>query len=77
MTADGKQLIGLGTDVGGMAMCYRTRPVRKAGLPTDRDAVAKLWPTWDDYIDDRQAVQGQEHRARSSSTRPPTPTTRS
>ena len=31
---DGK-VIGLGTDVGGMAMCYRTRPVRE-GRPADR-----------------------------------------
>ncbi|WP_200210824.1 ABC transporter substrate-binding protein [Micromonospora coerulea] len=50
LTADGKQLIGLGTDVGGMAMCYRKDLFAKAGLPTDRDAVSKLWPTWSDYI---------------------------
>ena len=48
-TADGKML-GLGTDVGSMAMCYRTDLFKEAGLPTDRDAVGKLWPTWDDYI---------------------------
>jgi cellobiose transport system substrate-binding protein len=48
-TADGK-VIGLGTDVGSLAMCYRTDLFAKAGLPTDRDAVSKLWPTWDDYI---------------------------
>ncbi|MEU1685891.1 ABC transporter substrate-binding protein [Micromonospora sp. NPDC005707] len=50
LTADGKQLIGLGTDVGGMAMCYRKDLFAKAGLPTDREAVSKLWPTWSDYI---------------------------
>ncbi|MET7966676.1 ABC transporter substrate-binding protein [Micromonospora sp. NPDC005305] len=50
LTADGKQLIGLGTDVGGMAMCYRKDLFAKAGLPTDREAVSKLWPTWPDYI---------------------------
>jgi len=48
-TKDGK-LIGLGTDVGSLAMCYRTDLFKKAGLPTDRDAVSKLWPTWQDYI---------------------------
>ncbi|NUR71137.1 MAG: extracellular solute-binding protein [Hamadaea sp.] len=48
-TDDGK-LIGLGTDVGGMAMCYRTDLFQQAGLPTNRDEVSKLWPTWDDYI---------------------------
>ena len=34
-TADGETTIGLGTDVGGLAMCYRTRPVRE-GRPADR-----------------------------------------
>ncbi|WP_433530053.1 extracellular solute-binding protein [Micromonospora sp. CA-263727] len=50
LTADGSKLIGLGTDVGGMAMCYRTDLFAKAGLPTDREEVSKLWPTWQDYI---------------------------
>ncbi|MEW2381014.1 extracellular solute-binding protein [Micromonospora sp. NPDC047707] len=50
LTADGKQLIGLGTDVGGMAMCYRKDLFAKAGLPTERDAVSALWPTWQDYV---------------------------
>lgn len=49
LTADGKKLIGLGTDVGPLAMCYRTDLFAKAGLPTDRDAVSKLWSTWDDW----------------------------
>jgi cellobiose transport system substrate-binding protein len=48
-TADGKSTIGLGTDVGGLAMCYRKDLFKKAGLPTDRDAVSALWPTWDAY----------------------------
>jgi cellobiose transport system substrate-binding protein len=43
-------VIGLGTDVGGMAMCYRKDIFEKAGLPGDRDAVSKLWPTWEEYI---------------------------
>jgi cellobiose transport system substrate-binding protein len=49
-TADGKTTIGLGTDVGGLAMCYRRDLFEKAGLPTDRVEVGKLWPTWDEYI---------------------------
>ncbi|MCM4076746.1 MULTISPECIES: ABC transporter substrate-binding protein [Paractinoplanes] len=49
MSADGKQ-IGLGTDVGGLAMCYRSDLFEKAGLPKDRDAVSKLWTNWDDFI---------------------------
>ena len=42
---DGTSLIGLGTDVGGLAMCYRNDLFEKAGLPTDRDEVVALWPT--------------------------------
>ncbi len=48
-TGDGKT-IGLGTDVGPMAMAYRTDLFKKAGLPTDRAEVAKLWSTWADYV---------------------------
>ncbi|NUR85168.1 MAG: carbohydrate ABC transporter substrate-binding protein [Nonomuraea sp.] len=50
LSKDGKQLLGLGTDVGGLAMCYRKDLFKKAGLPTDRTEVAGLWPTWDQYI---------------------------
>lgn len=49
-TADGKTTIGLGTDVGGLAMCYRKDLFEQAGLPTDREAVGASWATWDDYL---------------------------
>ncbi|MFI6096282.1 ABC transporter substrate-binding protein [Lentzea sp. NPDC051213] len=49
-TADGSKVIGLGTDVGAQGMCYRTDLFAKAALPTDREEVGKLWPTWDAYI---------------------------
>jgi len=42
--------IGLGTDVGSLGICYRRDLMQAAGLPTRRDAVSKLWPTWADYI---------------------------
>ncbi|MDI6097733.1 extracellular solute-binding protein [Actinoplanes sp. NEAU-A12] len=45
------QQIGLGTDVGGLAMCYRTDLFKAAGLPTDRESVSKLWPTWDAFLE--------------------------
>ncbi|GAA4596549.1 ABC transporter substrate-binding protein [Planotetraspora phitsanulokensis] len=48
LSPDGK-LLGLGTDIGGLAMCYRTDLFKEAGLPTNRDEVSKLWPTWEDY----------------------------
>ncbi|MEV0092774.1 extracellular solute-binding protein [Streptomyces sp. NPDC050738] len=50
LTRDGKTLVGLGTDVGAQGMCYRTDLFKKAGLPTDREQVGALWPTWDDYL---------------------------
>jgi len=49
VSADGP-LIGLPTDVGGLAACYRKDLFAKAKLPTDRDAVSKLWPDWDSFI---------------------------
>jgi cellobiose transport system substrate-binding protein len=51
LSPDGKTQIGLGTDVGGLAMCYRTDLFKKAGLPTDRDQVSKLWSSWDQFIE--------------------------
>lgn len=42
-TAKGGQTIGLGTDVGPMAICYRKDLFEAAGLPTDREKVGKLW----------------------------------
>jgi cellobiose transport system substrate-binding protein len=49
-TTSGGQTIGLGTDIGPMAMAYRVDLFKKAGLPTDRDKVAKLWPDWQSYV---------------------------
>ena len=43
-------VIGIPTDVGGLQVAYRTDLFKKAGLPTDRAAVSKLWPTWDQFI---------------------------
>jgi cellobiose transport system substrate-binding protein len=51
LSPDKSQVIGLGTDVGGMAMCYRKDLFQKAGLPTARDEVSALWPTWDQYVE--------------------------
>jgi cellobiose transport system substrate-binding protein len=51
LSADGKRQIGLGTDVGGLAMCYRSDLFAKAKLPTERDKVSALWPTWEKYVE--------------------------
>jgi cellobiose transport system substrate-binding protein len=58
-TADGKATIGLGTDVGGLAMCYRKDLFEKAGLPTDRAEVSALWPTWDAYLETGKKFQAK------------------
>jgi cellobiose transport system substrate-binding protein len=47
--ADG-QLIGYGTDAGPEGICYRADLFKKAGLPTDREEVAALMGTWEDYF---------------------------
>lgn len=49
-TKDGK-VIGIPTDVGGLAVAYRTDLFKAAGLPTARDEVSKLWPDWDSFIE--------------------------
>ncbi|MEY9991564.1 cellobiose transport system substrate-binding protein [Streptomyces sp. V4I8] len=50
-TKDGK-LIGLGTDVGPMAICYRKDLFEKAGLETDRTKLAAQWKgDWGKYVD--------------------------
>lgn len=49
VAADGT-VIGIPTDLGGLAMCYRTDLFEAAGLPTDRDEVTAAISTWDDFI---------------------------
>ncbi|MFF4348780.1 ABC transporter substrate-binding protein [Streptomyces sp. NPDC001530] len=50
-TKDGK-LIGLGTDIGPMAICYRKDLFQKAGLETDRTKLAEQWKgDWSKYVD--------------------------
>jgi cellobiose transport system substrate-binding protein len=48
-TKDGK-LLGYGTDIGPLAMCYRKDLFADAGLPSDPDDVGKLFGTWDSYF---------------------------
>jgi cellobiose transport system substrate-binding protein len=48
-TADGR-VIGLGTDAGPEAMCFRRDLFKKAGLPTDRNELGQAWSTWAGFI---------------------------
>ncbi|MGW2175531.1 ABC transporter substrate-binding protein [Streptomyces sp. NPDC001705] len=51
VTKDG-QAVGLGTDIGPMAICYRKDLFEKAGLPTDRAEVGALWAgDWKKFIE--------------------------
>ena len=49
-SSDGKIVFGVGTDVGGLAMCYRSDLFKAAGLPDDPAGVAALVPDWSSYI---------------------------
>jgi cellobiose transport system substrate-binding protein len=42
--------VGLGTDIGPEAICYRRDLLAKAGLPSDPATLASKWSTWDDFI---------------------------
>ncbi|MFJ7070987.1 extracellular solute-binding protein [Streptomyces sp. NPDC101115] len=54
------EVLGLGTDVGPEAMCYRTDLFAKAGLPTDREELAGKWSTWDGYLE-----LGRQYKAKA------------
>lgn len=50
-SVDGESLIGLPTDIGGMAIAYRWDLFEEAGLPYERDEVSAAWvDSWEDYI---------------------------
>ncbi|WP_239678687.1 ABC transporter substrate-binding protein [Natronosporangium hydrolyticum] len=44
-------VLGLGTDVGSMALCYRGDLFEEAGLPGDRDEVSALYDSWEDFLE--------------------------
>lgn len=59
-TGDGRT-VGLGTDIGPQAVCYRKDLFAKAGLPTDREAVGRLWAgDWRAYLE-----TGRRYRERA------------
>ncbi|MEU4251673.1 ABC transporter substrate-binding protein [Amycolatopsis sp. NPDC026612] len=46
---DGK-LVGYGTDIGPLAMCYRKDLLETADLPTDPGSVKTMFATWDSFF---------------------------
>lgn len=48
-TSDNKT-VGLGTDAGPEAICYRPDLLKAAGLPSDGAELASKWSSWEDFI---------------------------
>ncbi len=48
-TADGR-VLGLGTDIGPMALCYRSDLFEAAGVPSDPDELAAQLGSWEDFL---------------------------
>ena len=47
---DGSVTVGLGTDIGPQAICYRQDLLDEAGVESDPAKLAEAWSTWDDFI---------------------------
>ncbi|MFS0636804.1 extracellular solute-binding protein [Mesobacillus foraminis] len=62
-TPDGKNLLGIPTDIGPQALAYRVDLFEQAGLPTDREEVAKMLQTWDDYIKAGEQLKAKTGKA--------------
>ncbi|HEY0166941.1 MAG TPA: extracellular solute-binding protein [Jatrophihabitans sp.] len=50
-TSSDNKTVGLGTDAGPEAICYRPDLLKAAGLPSAGAELASEWSTWQDYID--------------------------
>jgi cellobiose transport system substrate-binding protein len=64
-TQDGKTL-GLGTDAGPEAVCYRSDLFEKAGLPTDRATLGQMWSTWDGFLQTGQKYESSTTKQKGS-----------
>jgi cellobiose transport system substrate-binding protein len=66
-TNDGKTTVGLGTDIGPEAICYRSDLLKKAGLPSDPKTLASKWSTWDDFINFGKQYEASKTKPSGSS----------
>jgi cellobiose transport system substrate-binding protein len=57
---DGKTTVGLGTDIGPEAICYRGDLLKKAGMESDPQALAAKWSSWNDFI-----AFGKQYKAKT------------
>jgi len=65
-TPDGKDTVGLGTDAGPEAICYRPDLLQQAGLPSDPATLATKWATWQDFIDFGKQYEASSTKAPNS-----------
>jgi cellobiose transport system substrate-binding protein len=65
-TPDGASTVGLGTDIGPEAICYRSDLLKQAGLPSDPSTLAKKWGTWDDFIEFGKQYEASSSKASAS-----------
>ncbi len=49
-STDGATTVGLGTDIGPEAICYRSDLLKASGLPSSPEEVANEWSTWDGFL---------------------------
>jgi cellobiose transport system substrate-binding protein len=49
-STDGATTVGLGTDIGPEAICYRKDLLDKAGVSSDPAQLTSQWATWDDFV---------------------------
>ncbi len=61
-TSDGSKTIGLGTDAGPEAMCYRPDLLKAAGFPSDRATLDQSWSTWQGFIDFGKQYVAKTHK---------------
>jgi cellobiose transport system substrate-binding protein len=61
-TSSDNKTIGLGTDAGPEAMCYRPDLLKAAGLPSDRAALSQTWSTWQGFIDFGKQYAAKTHK---------------
>ena len=63
---DGTDTVGLGTDAGPEAICYRSDLLKAAGLPSDPTTLAAKWQTWQDFIDFGKQYEASSTKAAGS-----------
>ena len=66
-TSDGTNTVGLGTDIGPEAICYRSDQMKQAGLPSDPKTLASKWTTWDDFINFGKQYEASKTKPSGSS----------